>query len=109
MERVFFGHSSCDGLQSSTNFPNDKCCARTKLVYSQSYPYKCPKSVNKFLHLNTNLDFSLSVEMASKLTYIKHNLILERPDLFKPKEVSHQEESIIEMMSNDEDTIAFDD
>jgi hypothetical protein len=37
--------------------------------------------------------FSLAIETVSKLTYIKHNLILEHPDLFKIKRRQEAEPS----------------
>jgi hypothetical protein len=49
--------------------------------------------------------FSLAVETASKLAYIKHNLILEHPELFKVKqqqEVEPSEEDILDDIAADD-------
>jgi hypothetical protein len=49
--------------------------------------------------------FSLAVEMASMLTYIKHNLILEHPDLFKAdrrRKADPSEDEILDEVAADD-------
>ena len=52
-------------------------------------------------------DFSLAVEAASKLTLIKHNLLLEHADLFKHKKKADPDE-IVNDFSSEEDDIMED-
>ena len=40
------------------------------------------------------------------LTYIKHNLTLERPDLFKPSKTKEFKERIVEILSDEEELIS---
>ena len=52
-------------------------------------------------------DFSLAVETASKLTFIKHNLLLEHAGLFKHKKKADLSE-IVNDFSSEEDDIMED-